>query len=241
MVPATGMPKAWPAATFDVACTPARYAARDAASDASAPVRVPQAEVDDRASIRRRDDARRFGRHRGGQLHEIEQPGLDELSLGQRRVHGEQRLVGKERRALGQRVHAPGKAEPAQIVEKLGRESTQRLQVLDVRVLESQVFEVVERGIQAGGDQEVPIGRQASREELERRGRLHAVLQVCLEHGELIEIGGERVGRRRGHRAPGLALGFGDGARRAHVVQRAGPIARLHLDGAGGARNQVDG
>ena len=37
IVPATGMPKACPAATFDVASTPATYAARDAASEASAP------------------------------------------------------------------------------------------------------------------------------------------------------------------------------------------------------------
>ena len=119
------MPWAWPAA---------HVRGRLHAGDVRSPVRrkprvgamrVPEAEVDDRPAGSRRHDARRLGGHRRGQLNEIEQPRLDELGLRQRRVHGEQRLVREQGRAFRHRIHASRKAEPAQVVQELRRESLQ--------------------------------------------------------------------------------------------------------------------
>src|SRR6185369_6924034 len=55
-------------------------------------------------------------------------------------------------------------------------------------------FEIVEHLLEAAGEQEIALFRQFAHEELENRRLVHALVEVGLQHGELVEIGEQHRG-----------------------------------------------
>ena len=164
MVPATGMPCAWPAATFEVDAhagdvrgsgrrQPRVGAVRHAAGRSRRPTGRPPLSTT-RAALEA--TAWRVGRG------SPRQPRLDEASgSGHRRAlqRLSQRLVRDRGVPWIGTIHGLGalkQAEPAQVFQELWRESLQGCQIGDVRgVPESQALQVVEGGVQAAGDEKV--------------------------------------------------------------------------------------
>ena len=67
----------------------------------------------------------------------VHHPGLDELRFGNRGRHFEDRLVRKDRRALGDGAHVAAEPEPLEILEKAAREAAKRVQVRERRLVEA--------------------------------------------------------------------------------------------------------
>jgi hypothetical protein len=66
-------------------------------------------------------------------------------------------------------------------------------QPLDLLRREMQAFEKVQRLFEPSGDQKAAPGRKVANEKLENRGLRLAVIQVRLDHIELVEIGQQRT------------------------------------------------
>ncbi len=139
-------------------------------------------------------------------MNEIDQPGLDQLRLGQRRDDLHDGLVGKERRALRHGANFALEAEIGEVIDQSWFEAPRRLEVADVVIREAKPLEEVEQLFEPGRQQEVARLRQASREELEHRFVVHPAIDVGIQHGELVEIGQQtavaRTEIRLVHRGP---------------------------------------
>ena len=85
-------------------------------------------------------------------MQDIDQARFDELRLRQRRGDPQDRLVGKENRALRHGVDVAGEAEVAQIIEQVFSEPAGALEPVDFGGREAKVFEKIERLLQPGGD-----------------------------------------------------------------------------------------
>ena len=150
------------------------------------------AEVHHRPPVRRRHRARRLGgEHRlhGDLVHD---QGFDELGLGQRRLHLQDGFVGEHRGALGDGMDVAGEVEVPQPVKKALGKFTQGGQITDIVYSEAQVFQVLEDGIEAAGQQEVAARGKAAHEQAEYGRIQHAFLVIGLEHGQFVEIGEQR-------------------------------------------------
>ena len=90
----------------------------------------------------------------------------------------------------GQRVAR--EAEAGEIVEQIRTEAPGRLEPGELLVGEAQPRQELEHGIEPRGHQELAPGWQGADEELEHRGLGLAMVQVSLDHVELIEIGQQR-------------------------------------------------
>lgn len=122
-------------------------------------------------------------------MQDVDQPRLDKLRLGHRRGNAQDRLVGEEDPAFGHGVDIPRKAEIRQVAEEIVTEPARSGQPADLFLREAQVFEKGQGLIEPGRDQEAAARRELAHEELED-GRAHLpMLQVGLEHVELVEIG----------------------------------------------------
>ncbi len=119
---------------------------------------------------------------------------FDELRLRQRRGDADERLVGKAHGAFGDRVHVAGEAEGGEIVEQVLAEAAAVFEPRKFLVGEAQVFQIIERVLEAGGEQEAATIRQPPHEELEHGLLVLALVQVGLDHVELVEVGGEGAG-----------------------------------------------
>ena len=115
IVPLTGMPNRRPASRFDVETQPATKAARAAYSAASSPCarRLPNSMH--RAPLGRAHDTRGLAGHRRLKRDEAEQRRLDQLRLGGRRGHAEDRLVAEDDLAFVDGPHVAGEAEGRQV------------------------------------------------------------------------------------------------------------------------------
>ncbi len=176
-----------------------------------------QPEVDQQFARRSQHATGRLGRDQGLEVNEIDQPGLDQLRLGQRRDDLHDGLVGKERRALRHGADIASEAKVGEIVDQARFEALRRLQVADVFVREAKPLEEVEQLFEPGRQQEIAGLRQASREELENRFVVHPAVDVGVQHGELVEIGQQTAvaeteirpvhpGSRENRRSPRPAL-----------------------------------
>ena len=67
---------------------------------------------------RRQAHAGGLGRHQRLEVDDVEQGRLDDLALQQRAANPEQRLVGKNDRALGDRIHVAGELQSTEIVQE---------------------------------------------------------------------------------------------------------------------------
>ena len=149
---------------------------------------------------------------------------FDELRLRQRRGHPQDRLIGKENRALGHRMHIAGEAKLAQVVEQIPAEPAGGLEPFEFRRREAKVFEVVERLLEAGRKEKAAAGGQAADEEFENGGFRLAVIQVGLHHVDLIKVGQQCARALRIHR---LSLVFGPEPSANSARHRAGGNWRL--------------
>ena len=61
-----------------------------------------------------------------------------------------------------------------------------------------QVFQIIQRLLETGGDQKRAIGRQATYKQLEYGSLVHALGQIRIEHRELVQVGEQHATRRVG-------------------------------------------
>ena len=144
MVPDNGSPQVSPASTLLVESNPASSAARAAFIPASVPwlrrrpnsasIR-PSAASTDRAALLASTVC---------PWSEVEQRGLDQLGLEDRRRHLQQRLVGEHQGAFGHRPHLARESEAAKVVEEGGLEPAERAEVVEPRVGEAERAQVLE-------------------------------------------------------------------------------------------------
>ncbi|MNN65523.1 hypothetical protein D3C81_1810320 [compost metagenome] len=92
-------------------------------------------------------------------------------------------------------MHVAGEAQLRQVVDEGRPEHALPAQPLQFGRGETQAFQVVQGLLQAGGDVEVAAGRQLAGEELEHRRVEHAVLEIALQHGQLVQVGEQDPGR----------------------------------------------
>jgi hypothetical protein len=79
------------------------------------------------------------------------------------------------------------------MIEEALSEPSALLEPVELLGREAQAFEEVERLLEPGGDEEPALGRELAHEELEHRGSRLPVIQVGLDHVELVEVGEERA------------------------------------------------
>ncbi len=122
-------------------------------------------------------------------MQDVDEARLDQLGLGQRRRHAQDRLAREEHGAFRHGVDIAGEPKGRKMIEQARSEASALRQPLDVRGRKAQVLEKVERLLQPGGDQKAPPSRQIAHEELEYRGPGLAVIQIGLDHVELVKVG----------------------------------------------------
>ena len=82
------------------------------------------------------------------------------------------------------------------------------MKVVEVLLGEAQGLKVVEDGVESAGYKKIAVARQSAHEEAEDGTLRHALLEVGLKHGELVEVGEERETVVRGSSGGTLLLGY---------------------------------
>ena len=91
-------------------------------------------------------------------------------------------------------MHVAGEAKVAQIVEQVFAEPPGAGQPVNVGFGKLQGFEIIERVGEAGGQQKAAPWRQTPHEKLEHRLFILALVQIGLDHVELVEVGEQWAG-----------------------------------------------
>ena len=55
--------------------------------------------------------------------------------------------------------------------------------------METQVLQIIQNLLQAGGEQEIAVFGQSAHEKLEHRGVVHVFVEVRLQHRQLVQVG----------------------------------------------------
>ncbi len=122
------------------------------------------AELGHRPALGRPDDAVGLGGDEGLVVQAQQHEGLDKLGLDGGGADGENGLPGEDGRALRHRPDVAGKAEVAQIVQKLLAEAALAAQIGDVLLVKVQLLDIVDDLLQAGGDgKAAPVGHRSGR------------------------------------------------------------------------------
>jgi hypothetical protein len=90
-------------------------------------------------------------------------------------------------------VDFAGEAEIAEVFEKVVVKSPGALEPIDVGGREAKILKKIERLMQSGGEQEAAPRRQAADEEFEHCRIGVAMIQISLDHVDLIKIGQQRT------------------------------------------------
>ena len=157
-------------------------------------VRAPQTEIDQELVGSGEDHTGGFCRDQGLVMKDVDEAGLDQLRLRQRRRHPKNRLIGKENGAFGHCVDIAAEPQSGEVIEKLLAKTRAACQLLDLLRREPQVLQEFESRLEPGRHQESAPRWQLADEELEHGGFRVAMLKVGLEHVERIEIGEQRAG-----------------------------------------------
>jgi hypothetical protein len=152
-------------------------------------VRPPQPEIDEQLARSGKHHARGFGGDQGLEMQNIYETSFDHLRLRQRRGHSQNRLIGEKHRALGHGVDVTAEPEFRKVVEECHPKAPTSRQPLDLLCREVEVFEEVERRLQPGRHQKSALSRQLAHEEFEHRGLGLAMIQIGLNHVQLVKIG----------------------------------------------------
>ena len=119
----------------------------------------------------------------------VQQERLDQLTLGKRRRHLEQRLPCVENAALGDRPHVAGEAQRRERIDVFGGESQLVPQVVQLVGLEPDALQKRQARFKACGDEKPAPRRQSSDEQAEGGGVGHPAAQVARRHVQLVEVG----------------------------------------------------
>ena len=165
-----------------------------------AAVRAAHAEIHQRFARRREHATRRLRRNRRLEVEQVHEPALDELRLGQRRRHAQQRLVAERRGALGNGMQIAREPQRSEPLEKRLAEEPRRAQLREILAREMQVAQIVDGLLEPGRDQEVAHRRQPAHEQLEGGRFEHPAVEVRLQHRELIQVGQQRAHALDRHR-----------------------------------------
>src|SRR5262249_13336813 len=92
-------------------------------------------------------------------------------------------------------MHLAGEAKRRQIFEQVVAKAAAVLEPFDLLDREAQAFEIVERLLETRRHEKPAPRRELAHEELEDRGPGLPMIQIGLNHSELIEIGEQRVGQ----------------------------------------------
>ena len=119
--------------------------------------------------------------------------GLHELCLDRGGAHRQQRLLRKDGRSLRHGVNVAGEAEGAQIVQKFLAELLPSAQIGNVLFAEMEVLNVGNDLLQARRDRKAAAVRHVAEKHVEiAHAILHAVVEVAVSHGQLVEIAEHR-------------------------------------------------
>ena len=160
------------------------------------PLRPAEGEVDDLAAARRQAAPGRLrGEHRV-ERDLVQQEGLDELALGERGGHLQERLARVDDASLGDGPDVAGEPERGERLDVLGAEPELVAQVREILLGEPDVLEEPEARLEPRRDQEAAARREPAHEEAERGGVGHPAAQVARRHVQLVEVGRQRARHR---------------------------------------------
>ena len=153
------------------------------------PLRAAQAELQHRAALRRAAHAAGLGGDERLVVDEGEDRRLDQLRLHDRRAHAHERLVREHDRALAHGVDLAGEAQLAKIGEERLVEQAERAQIGQILLGKVQAVDVVDHALQPGGDGIGDVALGAEEHVEHALVARHAVLEIAVHHGELVQIG----------------------------------------------------
>lgn len=148
-----------------------------------------QTEVDQQPALCRQHAARGLGGDHGREMNQVDQPRFDELRFADRCLHAQDGLVGEAGRAFAHRPDVAAEAEVAQRLQEGRAEAPAVRQPTQFIRGEAQALEIVEGLFDARDEQEVARLGQAAHEQLEHRPVLHALVEVGLQHRQLVQVG----------------------------------------------------
>src|SRR6185436_17903860 len=154
-----------------------------------------QAEVDEQLAGGGENHPRSLGGDKRLEVQGVDQACFQKLCQWQRRRDAQDRLVGEEHRAFRHRVHVTGEAQRAEIVEQAGAEAAGAREPGNVLGGKGQVVQKLDRQLEASSKKETSARRQLANKELEHRRLGLIVVQVGLDHVELIKICQQRASR----------------------------------------------
>ena len=157
-------------------------------------VRPTQPKVDERFPAGGQDRSRRFRGDERLKVEQIHDPGFDELRLGEGSGHAKDRLMWKKHCSFPHGMHVAGEPQGFQIVQARSTEPSGLCEPFQLSLADVQLFQEAQDLLQACGHQEATLGRQPPDEKLKDSRVHHALLDVGLHHGELIEVGQENGG-----------------------------------------------
>ena len=115
--------------------------------------------------------------------------GLNELSLRGRGPDCHQGLAGKHRRALRYRPYVAGKAEMAQVIQKILLKQVFAPEVGDVVLVEVKILDVLHQLLQPCGNGKTAfVGHPAEEHVKIGDTVLHPLTEVAVGHGHLIKV-----------------------------------------------------
>lgn len=122
-------------------------------------------------------------------VHRQQQKRLHQLRLNGRRAHCEDGLLGENGRPLGYRPDVAGKAEPAQILQKLRRKQVPAPEIGNVFGIKVQILDIVDDLLQPCRNGKPPVIRAFAEKYVEvANAVLQSTLKVSVSHGQLIKV-----------------------------------------------------
>ena len=140
-------------------------------------------------ALGRTDDSIGLGGNHGLMVQGQKHIGLDELGLNGGGADGQNRLLGKHRRALRHGVNVPGKAEISQIVQKILVKNVLFPEKCNVLPVKMQLLDVLHNLLQARRNGiAAPIGNRPEEHVKVGDFILKALLKIAVSHGQLIKV-----------------------------------------------------
>ena len=165
-------------------------------------VRAAEPEVDHRPPARGADDPGRLRGDHGLKVHLVQQERLGQLAGQAAALDAQQRLAGVDDRPLGHRVDAALEPQRRQMAQQRVADGARAAQVVHRLRTEPEARQVLAGPLEAGRDQEPPVGRHGPHEELEGDHAVGLALgQVGVGHRQLVLVGHELDGRPDDHPA----------------------------------------
>ncbi len=153
---------------------------------------APGSEFDNRSSVCRLRYARRFTGDHGLKIDCGQQKRLHNLRFDNGRGDAQDRFARGKYGAFRHRPHIAGKMELREVVEKIAARVSEHRQfprIRDFLVRKSDVFQKIERLIEAGGSQIVSSRRERTHEQFKRGSGVETCFEVARRHGQLVQVG----------------------------------------------------